>query len=77
MAYADIADVQKGLFFGLFANHAEAKVEQFRRKAFANTVRQLEQLNDDQLADIGVPRREIKQRAYRSVYHKKPYNSQA
>ncbi|MEX0327409.1 MAG: DUF1127 domain-containing protein [Ruegeria sp.] len=64
---------QSGLFAGLFADYAEARVEQFRRKHFAKTVRELERLSDQQLSDIGVPRDEIKQRAYDSVYHQKPY----
>jgi uncharacterized protein YjiS (DUF1127 family) len=73
MEYSHTADLQKGLFFGLFSNHAEAKVEQFRRGIYSKTVRKLERLSDDQLCDIGIPRGEIKQRVYQSVYHNTPY----
>lgn len=76
MAYVNTADVQKGLFFGLFANHAEAKVEQFRRRIYSKTVRELQGLSDAQLKDIGIPRHEIKERAYQSVYNQAPYRAQ-
>ena len=72
MGYAQTATPQKGLFFGMFSNYAEARVELYRRGIFAKTVRSLEQLTDRQLDDIGVPRSEIKQRAYQSVYEGKP-----
>ncbi len=75
MAHVHTANAQKGLFFGLFANHAEVKVEQFRRRAYTRTLRELERLSDDQLHDIGIPRDEIKQRAYQSVYHHMPYRA--
>ncbi len=77
MAHAQTADVRKGLFFGLFSNYAETKVEQFRQRIYAKSVRDLEKLSDDRLRDIGIPRDEIKQRAYQSVYHKVPYQPQA
>lgn len=73
MAYAHTATPQKGLFFGMFSNYAEARVERFRRRIFANTVWTLEGLNDRQLKDIGIDRSEIKKRAYESVYHQQPY----
>lgn len=73
MGYAQTISPQKGLFFGLFSNYAEVRVEQFRRSIFAQTVRELEQLSDRQLQDIGVPRSEIRDRAYRSVYLNQPY----
>ncbi len=77
MTHAHTAPAQKGLCFGLFANHAEAKVEQFRRRIYGKTIRELERLSDEQLCDIGISRGEIKQRAYQSVYHNMPYRSQA
>lgn len=77
MGYAQTVTPQKGLFFGLFSNYAEARVEHFRRDIFAKSVRALENLSDRQLADIGISRSEIKQRAYESVYHKKPYSGAA
>lgn len=73
MGHAQTITPQKSLFFGLFSNYAEARVEQFRRQAFANTVWTLEKLTDWQLEDIGVPRSKIHERAYESVYHGKPY----
>ncbi|MBO9448541.1 DUF1127 domain-containing protein [Ruegeria sp. R14_0] len=63
----------RNVFAAMFADYAEARTEHFRRRIFANTVRELEALSDRQLRDIGVPRDEIKQRAYDSVYHGKPY----
>ncbi|WP_170336493.1 DUF1127 domain-containing protein [Ruegeria arenilitoris] len=63
---------QKGLFGGLFANYAEARVENFRRRIYTKTVRELEQLSDQRLQDIGIPRSEIHRRAYQSVYHHEP-----
>lgn len=76
MAHAQTAPTRKAPFFGLFSNYADAKVEQFRRRIYSKTVRDLEALGDDQLLDIGIPRDEIKQRAYQSVYHNAPYPSQ-
>ncbi|MEX0306264.1 MAG: DUF1127 domain-containing protein [Ruegeria sp.] len=77
MAHVQTANVQKGLFFGLFAKHAESKVEHFRRRIYRNTVHELERLSDDQLRDIGIPRDEIMRRAYHSVYHNRPYQARA
>ncbi|MBO9413209.1 MULTISPECIES: DUF1127 domain-containing protein [unclassified Ruegeria] len=74
MDYAQTASPRKGLFFSLFSNYTEARVEQFRLKIYGNTVRVLEKLSDQQLEDIGIPRSEIKQRAYQSVYHQMPYD---
>lgn len=65
----------RNVFSTLFADYAEARTEHFRRRIFAKTVHDLEALNDRQLSDIGVPRAEIKQRAYQSVYHGAPYGS--
>lgn len=77
MTYAQTAEVQKKPFFwGLFDTYAEAKVETFRRKRLAKTIRDLERLSDRQLQDIGVPRGEIRQQAYQSVYHNRPYRAQ-
>ncbi|MEM1005028.1 MAG: DUF1127 domain-containing protein [Pseudomonadota bacterium] len=73
MAYASTAEAGSGLFNGLFAKYSEAKVEHFRRRIYSKTVRDLENLSDRQLADIGVPRDQIKQRAYASVYQGAPY----
>ncbi|CUK07084.1 hypothetical protein RUE5091_02890 [Ruegeria denitrificans] len=73
MGYAQTVTTQKGLFFGLFSDYAEARVENYRRDIFAQSVRALEKLSDRQLEDIGIPRSEIKQRAYQSVYHNQPY----
>ncbi|WP_170326415.1 DUF1127 domain-containing protein [Ruegeria arenilitoris] len=74
MGYAQTVTPQKGLFFGLFSNYAEARVEHFRRGIYAKTVQSLEKLTDRQLEDIGIPRCDINRRAYESVYHKQPYN---
>ncbi|MFY2824488.1 DUF1127 domain-containing protein [Ruegeria sp. MALMAid1280] len=74
MGYAQTVTPQKGLFFGMFSNYAEARVEHFRRGIYAKTVRSLENLTDRQLEDIGVPRCDINRRAYESVYHKQPYH---
>lgn len=74
MGYAQTVNPQKGLFFGLFSNYAEVRVEQFRRKIYGQTVRTLEKLSDQQLADIGIPRDEIKRRAYQSVYEQMPFD---
>lgn len=63
----------RNVFATMFADYAEARTEQFRRNIFAKTVRELEGLSDSQLSDIGIPRDEIKQRAYQSVYHGAPY----
>ncbi len=68
MEYTHTSTPYRGFFAGLFSNYAEARVEQFRKQLFAKTVRQLEGLSDKQLNDIGVPRDEIRQRAYQSVY---------
>lgn len=73
MGYANTVAPQQGLFFGMFSNYAEARVEHYRRKAYGRTVRSLEQLSDRQLRDIGVPRSEIKRRVYDSVYHNRAY----
>ncbi|NVO56221.1 DUF1127 domain-containing protein [Rhodobacteraceae bacterium B1Z28] len=73
MAHPQIAVAQKGFCAGLFAQYTEAKVERFRRRIYSNTVRNLEHRSDQQLKDIGVPRGQIKRRAYDSVYHNKPY----
>lgn len=73
MAYTHTAEARTGLFDGLFTRYADTKVEHFRRRIYSKTVRDLEQLSDQQLMDIGVARDEIKQRAYDSVYHDKPY----
>jgi len=73
MGTAQTIAPQNGLFFGMFSNYAEARVEQFRRNIYANTVKELENLSDRQLQDIGIPRSEIKKRAYDSVYLKQPY----
>lgn len=77
MGTAQTVTPQKSLFFGLFSNYAEARVEQFRRRIFAKTVRELEALSDKQLDDIGVPRDKIKERAYQSVYAHQPYQQAA
>ncbi|SLN47358.1 DUF1127 domain-containing protein [Ruegeria meonggei] len=73
MGYAQTVTPQKGLFFGLFSDYAEARVEHFRRRVYGKTVHHLEALSDKQLNDIGVPRAEIKDRAYQSAYHQQPY----
>lgn len=73
MAYAQTQQARTGLFDGLFAKYADAKVESYRRGIYAKTVRNLERLSDKQLEDIGLPRAEINRRAYESVYHQKPY----
>ncbi|WP_420585874.1 DUF1127 domain-containing protein [Ruegeria sp.] len=73
MGYAQTVTPQEGLFFGMFSNYAEARVEHFRRGIFAKTVQELENLSDRQLNDIGIDRSEIKERAYQSVYHGQPY----
>ncbi|WP_170473216.1 DUF1127 domain-containing protein [Ruegeria profundi] len=72
MAHTHTAEARTGLFGGLFSNYADAKVEFFRRRIFSNTVRNLERLSDHQLADIGIDRSEIKQRAYESVFNGAP-----
>ncbi len=69
MAHTHTVEARNGLFEGLFSNYAEKKVEYFRQHIFLNTVQDLEKLTDHQLEDIGVPRSEIKQRAYQSVYN--------
>ncbi|WP_037313588.1 DUF1127 domain-containing protein [Ruegeria halocynthiae] len=73
MGYAHTVAPQKGLFFGMFSNYAEARVEHFRRGIYAKTVRELESLSDKHLCDIGMSRSEVKERAYQSVYHQQPY----
>ncbi len=75
MEYTQTSTPYRGFFAGLFSNYSEARVEQFRTQLFAKTVRQLERLSDKQLDDIGVPRDQIKQRAYQSVYEHVPYGS--
>ena len=74
MEHVNTVQPQRGLFAGLFADYAEARVEQFCRRLLAKTVRELEQLSDQQLSDIGMPRDQIRQRAYDSVYHHAPYS---
>ncbi|WP_171171938.1 DUF1127 domain-containing protein [Ruegeria sp. HKCCA0370] len=73
MSHTQTFEGRDGLLDGLFSNYAEAKVEHFRRRIFSKTVRDLEKLDDVQLADIGIQRDQIKRRAYESVYHNKPY----
>ena len=73
MSHTQTFEGRGGLLDGLFSNYAEAKVEHFRRRIFSKTVRDLERLDDVQLADIGIQRDQIKRRAYESVYHNKPY----
>ncbi|WP_050605049.1 DUF1127 domain-containing protein [Ruegeria sp. 6PALISEP08] len=73
MVHTQTADTRNGLFDGLFSKYADGKVEHFRRRIVAKTVRDLERLDDQQLADIGIQRDQIKRRAYESVYYNKPY----
>ncbi|NOC85009.1 DUF1127 domain-containing protein [Ruegeria sp. HKCCD6428] len=73
MSHTQTFEGRGGLLDGLLSNYAEAKVEHFRRRIFSKTVRDLEKLDDVQLADIGIQRDQIKRRAYESVYHNKPY----
>ncbi|WP_171132035.1 MULTISPECIES: DUF1127 domain-containing protein [unclassified Ruegeria] len=68
MQNAGILTPQRGIFDGLFSDYAEAKVAQYRRRLVAKTERELSNLSDQQLNDIGVPRDQIAQRAYDSVY---------
>ncbi|WP_170787529.1 DUF1127 domain-containing protein [Ruegeria lacuscaerulensis] len=75
MANTHAAPAPKNVFAGMIADYAEAQTELFRRRIFAKTVRELESLNDAQLADIGVPRAEIKQRAYQNVYRGVSYHN--
>ena len=77
MGYAHTARLEKSFFGGLFSHYAEARVEQFRRGIYAKTVREMERLSDTQLNDIGVSRDNIKECAYQSVYHHRPYQSGA
>lgn len=72
MTHAETNTAQPGFFAGLLSDYCDAKVEGFRRRIYTKSVRDLENLNDQQLSDIGVPRDQIKQRAYQSVYHKQP-----
>jgi len=72
MATAQAKQLQPGLFRGILAKYTDAKVEQFRRRILAKTVRDLERLSDDRLKDIGVDRAEINRRAYQSVYRNAP-----
>ena len=60
-------------FEKLWTKALKQTVEHFRRRIFSKTVRDLEKLDDVQLADIGIQRDQIKRRAYESVYHNKPY----
>ncbi|WP_298934478.1 DUF1127 domain-containing protein [uncultured Ruegeria sp.] len=73
MAHTQTVDARSGPLDGLFAKYADAKVEHFRRRIYSKTVRDMERLEDHQLADIGVQRDQIKRCAYESVYHNKPY----
>ncbi|WP_298851907.1 DUF1127 domain-containing protein [uncultured Ruegeria sp.] len=73
MAHTQIAAPQNGLLDGLFVKYADAKVEHFRRRIYSKTVKDMEKLDDQRLADIGVQRDQIKRRVYESVYHNKPY----
>ncbi len=73
MVHTQTADTRNGLLDGLFSKYADGKVEHFRRRIVAKTVRELERLDDQQLADIGVQRDQINRCAYESVYHNKPY----
>ena len=69
------ATAQNSTIFGrLFSNYVEAQVEVFRRQAYTRTVRKMEDLDDRQLADIGVPRDQIRQRAHESVYLNMPHH---
>ncbi|NOD33091.1 MULTISPECIES: DUF1127 domain-containing protein [unclassified Ruegeria] len=73
MVHTQAVNTQNGLLDGLFSKYADKKVEHFRRRILAKTVRDLEKLDDQQLADIGVQRDQINRYAYESVYHNKPY----
>lgn len=68
MAYTHTVSAPNGLFEGLRANYQQARAELFRRRVYANAVRSLNNLTDRQLDDIGIPRSEIRQRAYQSVH---------
>ncbi len=72
MQHASAIQNQTGVFAGLYSDYVEANVEHFRRRIFSRTVRELENLSDEQLQDIGLPRDQIKRRAYDSVYHHQP-----
>ncbi len=73
MEGAQVLRPYRNVFSAMISDYAEARTEQFRRRVFANTVKGLERLSDRQLNDIGVPREQIKQRAYQSVYFGVPY----
>ncbi len=73
MEGAQVLRPYRNVFSAMISDYAEARTEQFRRRVFANTVKELERLSDRQLHDIGVPREQIKQRAYQSVYFGVPY----
>ncbi len=73
MEGAQVLRPYRNVFSAMISDYAEARTEQFRRRVFANTVKELERLSDRQLNDIGVPREQIKQRAYQSVYFGVPY----
>ncbi len=73
MEGAQVLRPYRNVFSAMISDYAEARTEQFRRRVFANTVKELERLSDRQLNDIGVPREQIKQRAYQSVYFGIPY----
>lgn len=73
MASIQNTQPRKGFITRLFANYWERKVEVFRRQLVAKTIGELENKSDAQLKDLGLARHEIKQAAYRSVYHGRLY----
>ncbi len=74
MEHIHTAKPHSSLLAGMMSAYAEARTEHFRRQIFSKTVRELEKLTDGQLKDIGIPRDQIKQRAYQSVYNHQPYS---
>ncbi|MEX0348640.1 MAG: DUF1127 domain-containing protein [Paracoccaceae bacterium] len=72
MAHVNTA-THPGFLMWLYSGWAENKLEQYRRALYTRTVRELENLSDQQLDDIGIDRTDIHRKAYASVYQNAPY----
>ncbi|MDP5216175.1 DUF1127 domain-containing protein [Ruegeria sp. 2205SS24-7] len=72
MTYANTA-TRPGFLTRIYSAWAENKLDQYRRALYTRTVRELENLSDQQLDDIGIARPDIKHKAYASVYQNAPY----
>jgi len=67
--YSDTHSASSSLFGRLAAAWEAYKADEAKRAAYKTTVRELRNLSDRELADLGMHRSHIKRIAYEAAYH--------